>query len=217
MVLAALKRLFFARDERDPFASLVETDRARLRIVVGLGNPGEAYADTRHNVGFQVLDRLASRLGQSWTDDRPRTRSLVAVGTGGDTPLVLAKPQTFMNESGQAIVHLLDMLGVETGQILVVYDDMDLPVGSLRVRVRGSAGTHNGMRSVLRMAGTSELPRLRIGIGQAGDWQDARDYVLSAFSDEERGPAEEAIERGADAALTWARQGAAAAMNAFNT
>ncbi len=216
MLLDALRRLFAPRDTADPLAPLLRQDSDRIRVVVGLGNPGAAYAETRHNVGFQSLDLLARRLGVPWADDRGRTQSLVAAASVDDVPLLLVKPQTFMNESGQAIVGLLDALDVQPSQILVVYDDMDLPLGSLRMRERGSPGTHNGMRSVVRMAGTNDIPRLRIGISQAGGNRDARDYVLSEFSDDERAAADEALARAADAALTWVREGAHAAMNAFN-
>jgi PTH1 family peptidyl-tRNA hydrolase len=138
--------------------------------------------------------------------------SLVAVA---DTRLVLAKPQTFMNRSGPAVADLLEQLAIPASQALVIYDDMDLPFASLRLRARGSAGTHNGMRSVLDALGTHEVARLRIGISQAGPGN-AIDHVLSAFSAEEQPVIAEAIERAAAAALAWSKEGAEAAMNRYN-
>jgi PTH1 family peptidyl-tRNA hydrolase len=132
-----------------------------------------------------------------------------------DSRLVLAKPQTFMNRSGPAVVTLLDRLGLGPEQALVIYDDMDLPFATLRLRARGSAGTHNGMRSVINALGTQEIARLRIGISQAGPG-DAIDHVLSAFSHEEQPIIDEAIERAADAALAWSNEGAEVAMNRYN-
>ena len=138
--------------------------------------------------------------------------ALVAVA---DPRLVLAKPQTFMNRSGPAVVTVLDRLGLRPEQALVVYDDMDLPFATLRLRARGSAGTHNGMRSVLNALGTQDIARLRIGISQAGPGN-AIDHVLSAFTPEEQPIIDEAVERAAEAALAWSNEGAEAAMNRYN-
>ncbi len=216
VVLRALRSLLGLDRPADPLRPLAEVPSERLRLVVGLGNPGAAYAETRHSVGFQAVDLLARRLGAEWRDDRERTSSLLAVArTPRAVPLVLAKPWTFMNASGQALVALADTLSLSTEQILVVYDDMDLPLGSLRLRVRGSAGTHNGMRSVVAMLGTEDVPRLRLGISQAGS-RDARDHVLSPFDEDERAAVEDLLDRAARAALLWAEEGATAAMNQFN-
>ena len=183
-------------------------------MIVGLGNPGERYAPTRHNVGFQCLDALASRLGAEWHDDRDRTLSLVAVDAR-QIPLLLVKPQTYMNSSGDAVDAVVDCLGIDPDQLLVVYDDMDLALGGLRLRERGSAGTHNGMRSVVAALETTGVPRLRIGIGQARRG-DGRDYVLAPFAPEEEADTAATVERAADAALAWATDGPTAAMNRFN-
>lgn len=199
----------------DPLPSLSAEQRAGLRLVIGLGNPGARYANTRHNVGFRCVEELATRYRARWIDDRRRTRCHLALASADDVLLVLAKPATFMNASGEAVVRLVQTLDVPTQRILVVYDDMDLPLGSLRLRERGGPGTHNGMRSVLALLGTEEIPRLRIGVGQAGG-RDAREYVLSPFDDAERAAAEAAVARAADAAARWAARGAAAAMNQFN-
>ena len=135
---------------------------------MGLGNPGPEFAETRHNLGFRCVEGLAQRYGGGWRDRRHDLESLVArIEPEGDVTIVLARPQTFMNRSGTAVRALLERLGIEPGQCLVVYDDMDLPFGALRLRERGSPGTHNGMRSIVATLGTDAVPRLRIGISQA--------------------------------------------------
>src|SRR5258708_4456516 len=149
MVWGFLRRLFRRRSTD----SLVGLDPERTRLIVGLGNPGPEYADTRHNLGFRCVEELARRHGAAWQDKTNSWNSLIAVThpIPDDHALivVLAKPQTFMNRSGAAIKALLDFLGLEREHCLIVYDDMDLPFGVLRLRERGSPGTHNGMRSVV--------------------------------------------------------------------
>jgi peptidyl-tRNA hydrolase, PTH1 family len=216
MVLTALKRLFGRTGRPDPLAALAAKDPERIRLIVGLGNPGPHYAGTRHNVGFRCVEGLAERLGATWADDRARTASRVAVAVARGTPIVLAEPQTFMNVSGAAAEKLLKVLHLNPARLLVVYDDMDLPLGSVRLRERGSAGTHNGMRSVVATLGTERFPRLRIGVGQAED-RGGREHVLSPFAPDERALADAAVERAVEAALTWATDGAAAAMNRYNS
>ena len=194
---------------------LVGLDPARLRLIVGLGNPGPEYASTRHNVGFRCVEELARRCGVGWQDEVERSRSFVAAAQSGEVSLVLAKPQTFMNRSGAAVRALLDRLEVGPERALVVYDDMDLPFGTLRLRERGSPGTHNGMRSVVAALDSQEIARLRIGIGQAAPGE-ATPHVLSEFGPEEQPQVDELIGRAADAALAWATEGAATAMNRYN-
>lgn len=191
------------------------TDPARVRLVVGLGNPGATYADTRHNVGFQCVDALADQLRAEWLDARSATECLLALAANGDSDLLLAKPVTYMNHSGRAVKRLLAVARIAPAQVLVVYDDMDLPLGTLRIRERGSAGTHNGMRSIVADLGTEQFPRLRIGIGQAAA-RGARDYVLSPFTSAEQGMVAAAVARAVEAALVWATTGPGAAMNRFN-
>ena len=204
-MLTRLWRWLLGRAE-DPLAAVPP---AEAKLIVGLGNPGPEYARTRHNVGFQCLDLLAERLGARWFR---RADCLVAVA---DQRLVLAKPQTFMNRSGPAVADLLERLAVPATQALVIYDDMDLPFATLRLRARGSAGTHNGMRSVVSALGTQDIARLRIGISQAGPGS-AIDHVLSAFTPDEQPVIDEAVERAADAALAWSNEGAEVAMNRYN-
>jgi peptidyl-tRNA hydrolase, PTH1 family len=207
-----LRRLF----TRPSAESLTRLDPETTRLVVGLGNPGPEYADTRHNVGFRCVEELTRRHAAAWQDKANVVGSLVAVAhPTAEMTLVLAKPQTFMNRSGTAVKSLVEFLKLDATRCLVVYDDMDLPFGTLRLRERGSPGTHNGMRSVVRSLGTDNIPRLRIGISQASPG-DATSHVLSEFAPEEREDVDDLINRAADAALAWALDGAAVAMNRYN-
>ena len=207
-----LRRLF----KRGQADSLLGLDPERTRLIVGLGNPGPEYADTRHNLGFRCVEVLARTYGGTWRDHRHDLESLIArVEPKEDVALVLARPQTFMNRSGTAVRALIERLGIEPGQCLVVYDDMDLPFGALRLRERGSPGTHNGMRSIVATLRTDDIPRLRIGISQASPGE-ATSHVLREFAPEERQAVEALIARAADAVLAWAINGAAVAMNRYN-
>jgi peptidyl-tRNA hydrolase, PTH1 family len=185
---------------------------AAVKVIVGLGNPGAEYVRSRHNVGFMVLDRFAVK--HTIRFNQKRANSLVARGRLQGTELVLAKPQTYMNLSGKAVQGLLMTHGLKPASLLVVYDDFDLPLGTLRMRERGSAGTHNGMRSIVQYLKSDDFPRLRIGIGTAGS--SARDHVLGDFEANEQQQADEACERAVEAIETFVLDGAAAAMNRYN-
>jgi PTH1 family peptidyl-tRNA hydrolase len=213
MGLIDLLRQLLGRGQVDPLAG-VEPERAR--VIVGLGNPGPEYAETRHNVGFKAVEELADRYQAKWHDRRGDLHSHIAVAQADDITLVLAKPQTFMNRSGEAVQALLEALQIQPQQALVVFDDMDLPLGTLRLRERGSPGTHNGMRSVIASLETDDIPRLRIGISQSAPGT-ATSHVLSEFDPDEQDAVEELVERAADASLAWALHGAAAAMNRYNS
>ena len=204
-----LRRLF-RRTAADPLDGLTAE---RLRVVVGLGNPGPEYAETRHNVGFRCVDELARRCAATWQDDA-RIHSQVAIGHADELTVLLVKPQTYMNRSGAAVSAIVEQVGVELDKLLIVYDDMDLPFGALRVRERGSPGSHNGMRSVVAALGES-VPRLRIGIGQAAPGA-AIDHVLGGFSATEENAVQELVSRAADAAYAWATENAVVAMNRYN-
>jgi len=184
------------------------------QLVVGLGNPGAEYAGNRHNVGFRSVDRVAERHRLRF--NAKRARSLVARGQLAGQDVALAKPQTYMNLSGRAVKELLVGWGVPPRSLLVVYDDVDLPLGSLRIRERGGPGTHNGMRSIVESLGTTEFPRLRIGIGSPSPLRDLADYVLDDPTPEERTLLEEALARAVEAIELFIREGPAAAMNHFN-
>ena len=211
-LLDALWRLF-RRPVEQPLTGL---EPGRTRLIVGLGNPGPEYADTRHNVGFRAVEDIARRYNAAWQDKTTAFNALVAVIPREAEPnLVLAKPQTYMNRSGTAVRDLVDFLKLDPTQALIVYDDMDLPFGTLRLRERGSAGTHNGMRSVVNTLGTQDIPRLRMGISQSHPGE-ATNHVLGEFTPEEQDEVEELVQKAADAALSWAELGAAVAMNRYN-
>ncbi len=174
------------------------------RLIVGLGNPGPEYAGTRHNIGFRIVDILARRWGGKFT---PVEESLLAVVSIHGVPVALAKPQTFMNLSGRAVGPLLRRLGLPFSRVMVVYDDMDLPFGTLRMRARGGHAGHKGMRSVLEALGTQNVPRLRFGIGRPPGNMDPADFVLSPFDPEEQEMLPELLERAVQALEIWAEEG----------
>nr|MBC7245444.1 aminoacyl-tRNA hydrolase [Chloroflexota bacterium] len=184
-----------------------------MKLIVGLGNPGPSYAKNRHNVGFQCVERFIRRHGL--THARAMFKALVTTGQVGNIRVVLARPLTFMNLSGQAVRPLLRWYHIALPDLLVVYDDLDLPLGKIRLRQRGSSGGHKGMRSIIEALGSEDFPRLRIGIGRpiSGDPQD---YVLSDFTPDESTLMEEAYERAIAAIELFISEGIVAAMNKFN-
>ncbi|MDD5542518.1 MAG: aminoacyl-tRNA hydrolase [Acidobacteriia bacterium] len=184
-----------------------------MRIVVGLGNPGERFAATPHNLGFLVVDKLADRLGIEIR--RPESQSLVGRGRCGEWDVVVAKPQTFMNLSGQAVQKLLAQHQASPEEVIVVVDDLDLPWGRMRIRERGNAGTHNGMRSVVGAVGT-DFARLRMGIAPEHAVSDPAAFVLAPFEKMQRQGLEEFVDRGAQALFVVLSEGTRAAMNQFN-
>ncbi len=184
-------------------------------LVVGLGNPGREYAQTRHNVGFQIVTRLAEKHGLSFT--RMQNEALVATGRIDDVRVVLAKPQTWMNESGRAVGPLARFYKVEPARLLIVYDDLDIPLGTLRLRGEGGSAGHKGMRSTIERLGTQSFPRLRVGIGRPPGRMDAADYVLQPFSRDEELLMDSTRDRAVEAIERFLAEGIAAAMNRFNT
>ncbi len=184
-------------------------------LIVGLGNPGEAYQATRHNIGFRCVAEFARRHGLAFSGKRADAR--IAEGLVAGTRVVLARPQTFMNLSGQSVHGLVQWYRITTAtRLVVVYDDLDLPFGVLRLRERGSAGTHNGMRSVVGQLGTTEVPRLRVGIGGCPPQWNVADFVLARFSRDEEAVMPQITERAADALDTVLREGVHQAMNRVN-
>jgi peptidyl-tRNA hydrolase, PTH1 family len=183
------------------------------KIVVGLGNPGSRYADTRHNVGWMVLDRLSDRGGMSG-HQKARDGAAVTRGRLDGLDLVLVKPTTYMNLSGIAVRKVLARDRVPMSDLLVVVDDIALPLGRLRLREEGSAGGHNGLRSIIGEMGTQRFARLRVGIGEPA--RGAVDHVLSRFDASERGVLDEALDAAADAVMDWAREGPTRAANRWN-
>ncbi len=184
-----------------------------MKIVVGLGNPGDEYIDTRHNTGFKVIDSLAEVL-----EIEIRKRKFGArFGSGefSDKKLILLKPWQFMNRSGQAVATAMGFYKLGAGDLLVVTDDMDLEPGRIRIRSKGSAGGHNGLADIIEKLGTNEFARCRIGIGQSGR-EDAVDYVLNKPTMAEKPVLAGAIEKAREAALCWIKYGTERTMNEFN-
>ncbi len=184
-------------------------------VIIGLGNPGEEYTKTRHNIGFQCVKALADRHHLSFSGKRAKAR--IAEGVIAGERVVLAKPFTYMNDSGQAVVGLCQWYKVNPEHnLLVIYDDFDLPFGTLRLRARGSAGTHNGMRSIISQLGSEVFPRIRVGIDRVPpNWNVAK-YVLSRFSSDQEQQLPDVHARAADAVEVILREGLTAAMNRYN-
>lgn len=182
-----------------------------IRLIAGLGNPGREYAGTRHNVGFMVLDLLARQLRAEWKEDKARKGAL-ATARG----VLLVKPQTYMNNSGECVGALMRYFKLRPEQVLAVYDDISFPVGTLRLRAAGSAGGHNGMKSLIAHLGSEQFPRLRIGIGAPGQ-KEMVSHVLGQFRPDERPLLEETLTRATEAALAALTQGFDKAANRYNT
>ncbi len=185
-----------------------------MKIVVGLGNPGPKYKATRHNIGYAVIDYLAAGPGVSAFRDR--FQSQVAEMKEGDEQVLLVKPETFMNLSGRAVRQIVDFFKLELKDVLIVCDDIALPVGKLRARAKGSDGGQKGLRSIQEQLGTPEFGRLRVGVGQPGEHEDAADYVLSRFGPGERAAMDDAVAAAAQGVLHWVRHGMDACMNRVN-
>ena len=185
-----------------------------MKLIVGLGNPGKEYEETRHNIGFKVVDFFAARKGITF--GKCREQALSAEFMQDAEKVLIIKPQTYMNLSGQAVGSLARWHKIEPADIIVIYDDIDLPLGKLRLRARGSAGGHNGMKSLIAHLNTGDFPRLRVGVGRPpGDVQTA-DYVLSKFLPAERETIQQAVLQGADAIQMWLDKGLTAAMNHYS-
>ena len=201
--------------ERDTRCEIRDT-----KMVVGLGNPGDEYVDTRHNVGFRVIDSLAEWLRIDLRKKKfgslPRSVALVGDGEFAAKRLILLKPWQFMNRSGSATKRALAHYGLVVDDLLVITDDMALSPGRIRIRAKGSAGGHNGLDDVIEKLGTESIGRLRIGIGQSGE-EVAVDYVLDKPTEVEKPLLDEAIERAREALLCWVEYGIEVAMNKFNS
>jgi PTH1 family peptidyl-tRNA hydrolase len=183
-------------------------------LIVGLGNPGSKYADNRHNVGFLCIERFASAHNLSF--DRRQKRANLALGTILERSVIVAKPHTYMNRSGYAVAALARFYRVHLDRVLVVYDDLDLPLGTVRMRPSGGSGGHRGMRSIIRQLGGRDFPRLRIGIGRPPGRMDPADYVLQDFSADEEALVDAALEQAVAAIETWLRDGIDEAMSLYN-
>ena len=187
-----------------------------MRLIVGLGNPGKEYRETRHNVGFRVADEIATRHGLTLAMAPSQVPDAFIAKKFGADPFLIGKPLTFMNRSGDAVAALAHYYDIVPADLLVVVDEVALPFGRLRARARGSAGGHNGLKSVIERLGTTEFPRLRLGVGRGDTRRDLADHVLSKFEADERSALEELITRAADAAEMFAAEGIEKVMNAYN-
>ena len=185
----------------------------QIRLIAGLGNPGSEYAATRHNIGFMVVDQLAAQFGSTWEKSVPQAREDALSAKCG--AVLLIKPMSFMNRSGYPLFAVAQFYKIEPQQILIVLDDLALPLGHLRLRARGGSGGHNGLESIIVQFGTEEIPRLRVGIGQAPR-EGYVDYVLSRFFDEEKPLVRSTIGRAVDALKCAIDNGLVSAMNTFN-
>ena len=186
-----------------------------MYLIVGLGNPGAQYAHTRHNVGFDVVDTLARKLGV--TIGRERDEALLGECFIAGQKTILALPQTYMNLSGEAVSRLVRWYRLPPENLMVVYDDVDLPQGAIRIRKNGSAGTHNGMRSVIGLLGRQDFPRLRVGVGKKPEGWELADWVLSHYqTEEDRKTQFNAFLRAADVVEDWVKNGLESAMRMAN-
>lgn len=186
-----------------------------MKLIVGLGNPGPRYAHTRHNVGFWVIDRLSEQWGIPV--NKERWKGLSGSGRVGTESVTLLKPMTYMNLSGESVRPAMDWLKCNVEDVLIIYDDMDLPPGHLRLRLKGSSGGHNGVKSVIQHLGTQSIKRIKIGIGRPQGPQPIPDYVLSPFAPDERDSIVAAVRRAADAVTRWVETDSfLIAMNEFN-
>ena len=184
-------------------------------LIAGLGNPGSAYDNTRHNIGFRTAERTAERLGAK--TGKKKFRSLCAEALYSDKKLLIIKPQTFMNASGEALREAKEFYRIAVERIIVIYDELDLPLGNIRVNRAGGSAGHNGIRSVIASLGSEEFCRVRIGIGKPSGKKEGRDHVLSAFTANEKETAAEMVETAVEATLEIISAGVDSAMNKFNS
>ncbi|MBV6401144.1 MAG: Peptidyl-tRNA hydrolase [Anaerolineales bacterium] len=183
-------------------------------LLIGLGNPGREYANTRHNFGFMAIDRLAVRLNARGM--KVQSKAIVMDSKYADHKLILAKPQTYMNLSGQSVQGLAHFYKIPNENLMILSDDLDLPFGTIRIRASGGPGGQRGLSSILEKLGTKDIPRMRLGIGRPPGRMDPADYVLQNFSRDDLKSLSELLDRAADAALEFVTDGLTAAMNKFN-
>lgn len=183
-------------------------------LIIGLGNPGREYKDTRHNIGFMLIDHLADRIGARGM--KVQSKAIVTSGLFEEHKLILAKPQTYMNLSGQSVQGLLHFYKIPLENLIVAHDDLDIPFGTIRIRPTGGPGGQRGMANTIELLGTKDFPRLRLGIGRPPGRMEPKDYVLQDFSKDEQKILLEILARASDAALEFVLRGLNAAMNKFN-
>lgn len=203
------RRFIPARENRRPKGT-----EGRVKIIAGLGNPGAKYRNSRHNLGFDVADRLAEDISSGFS--REKFDGLLAEGRHAQEKILLVKPQTYMNRSGDCIARVARNKIFDPEDLLVIVDDVNLPLGRMRFRAAGSAGGHNGLRSIIERMGTRDFHRLRLGVGDDRQTGDLADHVLSRFRPGERAAVDELVARAAEAALCWTAQGIVKAMDQYN-
>lgn len=185
-----------------------------MKLIVGLGNPGKQYEHTRHNIGFEVIDALSERLHISL--NQAKFKGVYGTGLVDGEKVFLLKPLTYMNLSGESIIAIMDYFQIELDELVVIYDDLDLPVGRIRLRQKGSAGGHNGIKSTIYHLGTQEFNRIRVGINRPTNGMAISDYVLGRFADSEQEMVREAIDKSTDACEEWIKKPFLQVMNTFN-
>ncbi len=186
-----------------------------MYLIAGLGNPGSQYDNTRHNVGFGAAACLHE--AYDFPPERAKLQAQVSKGVIGDEDVVLIRPLTYMNLSGNAVCAVMDFYKITPDHVIIIYDDIDTPFGAIRIREKGSAGSHNGMKNIVQMLGTQDFPRIRIGVGAKPEGWDLADYVLSHFSKEEQEIIQETEKKAAKAAAAIVEKGLSRAMNLYNT
>ncbi|KAB2458759.1 aminoacyl-tRNA hydrolase [Bacillus sp. CH126_4D] len=197
------------------FVSKKESSGTRMKLIVGLGNPGREYELTRHNIGFMAIDELAKRWNISLNEQK--FKGVFGAGFVNGEKVILLKPLTYMNLSGESIRPLMDYYKIDVDDFVVLYDDLDIPVGKLRLRMKGSAGGHNGVKSTISHLGTQEFQRIRMGIDRPKNGMKVVDYVLGRFTSEEIPDVSHSIEKAADACEEWLNKPFLQIMNTFNS
>ena len=185
-----------------------------MYIIVGLGNPGDKYEKTRHNVGFNVIDLLAKEY--SIDVSKIKHKALIGEGRVGTEKVILVKPMTYMNLSGESVADICNYYNIDLENLIVIYDDIDLDVGKIRIRKKGSGGTHNGMRSIVKCLGSGDFPRVRVGVSKPMKGQDLADFVLSRFRKEEQADLEIGLEKAYKAVEAMIKENVDIAMNKYN-
>ena len=185
-----------------------------MKLIIGLGNPGKEYENTRHNTGFMVLDRLSEKLNIEMTQNK--FKGLYGKSKYKGEDVILLKPQTYMNLSGECIKQFVDFYKIQKEEILVIYDDMDIEPGKVKIRKKGGAGGHNGMKSIIKMIGTEEFARIRTGIGRPKHSGDDINYVIGAIPEEEIPKLDEGVEKAKEAVIEILKNGIDSAMNKLN-
>lgn len=197
------------------FSRLRHKTMSERYLIVGLGNPGREYEDTRHNVGFRCADALVRAYGLAY-DRKKKSKARVADGTIAGKSALVAKPQTFMNLSGSSVQGLAAFYKIPPVRIIVIYDDLDILAGTLRIRAKGGSGGHKGMTDIIRRLGTQDFPRIRFGIGRPPEHMDPAAFVLQRFSGDDLRAVEETVERVVNTIETWITDGIEIAMNRYN-